>query len=461
MRQTLTFLTLTMLTACGATGDRPWDENRDGLITACEGLNPRACDATPGCEPVPTVCTAICAPGPNGACDSPCVGTETCRPTPTPPAFDCSQLSLSACVNDSRCAVAQLLNTSATTPNSGGAEFAPRAPDENPLPTGLVCVNRPPSSCELLSPDQCLARPGCALAGARDEVSCDGPNETCPAIAFEAPRCITLPTPDFCEARDPNVCSLDGRCVLETEPVCDVICDPNGYCPPCSVGAQRCVAPRPPDFCGARDLNTCSLDGRCVLETGPVCDAICDPNGLCPPCANPSSFCVPAPVPDVCFGRDVASCEVDGRCELQAWACPAICIPDGNGGCEPCNAPPTACVPATVPQPIGNACSDRDALSCAADARCQLETYACPAVCIDDGRGGCKPCPVESRCVAIASCEGLDPTSCEAAGCSAEVFACTTECRDDGNGGCLPCDGGFVCTGGTSAPDAIDGGMAP
>jgi hypothetical protein len=62
--------------------------------------------------------------------------------------------------------------------------------------------------------------------------------------------------------------------------------------------------------------------------------------------------------------------------------------------------------------------------------------------------------------VARVSCDGLDPTSCEAAGCQATFFACTAECRDDGDGGCLPCDSGFVCSGGSSF-GAIDGGSAP
>ena len=84
---------------------------------------------------------------------------------------------------------------------------------------------------------------------------------------------------------------------------------------------------------------------------------------------------------------------------MLAWACPAICKPDGNGGCVPCEAPPAACVP-EAPR-----------------------------------------------------CEGLVRSSCQAAGCTVLELglACTTECRDDGHGGCLPCKD-FVCndpTGGT------------
>jgi len=242
------------------------------------------------------------------------------------------------------------------------------------------------------------------------------------------------------------------------DPLCDVVC--TGLdCPPCATPGQRCVAPTPPDFCGARDLNTCAFDGRCVVEGVPVCDVICeDPSGRCPPCSvQTSQFCVPVQPPDLCAGRDLSSCESDGQCALESWACPAVCIDDGDGGCRPCDAPPAACVPVVPPLPVDGSCRDRNPFACDSDPRCQLE-LVCAAVCIDDGDGGCAPCP--ATCVARASCDGLDPTSCEAAGCQATFFACTAECRDDGHGGCLPCDSGFVCSGGSSV-GASDGGSAP
>lgn len=401
MRQTLMFATMAVMTACGASGNTPWDQNHDGLITACEGLNPQACDATDGCERTPTLCTMECRDDGHGGC-LPCAGVDVCRPLPPPPIFACSNLPLNLCAVTPRCEVvhAQVC--------AGGAEApSPSDPSVPPLPrcgvpdcqTIDTCVNRQPATCESLSNDVCLAQPGCALQafGAVCEIACDPDSGSCPPCAMPQYHCITLPPPDVCGSRDPNVCSMDGRCVLEQGALCDAACAPDGSCPPCAMVAPRCVPAPPPDVCGARAPDACLVDGRCVLEQGPVCDAVCAPDGTCPPCANPSVRCVPAPPPDVCGGRDLTTCDFDGRCAVQAWACPAICKPDGNGGCVPCEAPPAACVPV------------------------------------------------------VSSCEtNVDRASCVAAGCSVIDLglACTTECRDDGHGGCLPCRD-FVCTDGS------------
>ncbi|MDP1827730.1 MAG: hypothetical protein Q8L48_30940 [Archangium sp.] len=352
MRQTLMFAAMTVMTACGASGNTPWDQNHDGLITACEGLNPQACDANDRCERTPVVCTMECRDDGHGGC-LPCAGADVCRPLPPPPLFDCSHLPLNLCAATPRC---EVVHAQAC---SGGAEApSPSDPSVPPLPrcgvpdcqTIDTCANRQPAQCESLSNDVCLSQPGCALQ------------------AFGA--------------------------------VCEIACDPDsGNCPPCAMPQLHCITLPPPDVCGSRDPNVCSMDGRCVLEQGAVCDAACAPDGTCPPCAIASVRCVPAPPPDVCAGRDLNSCDFDGRCAVQAWACPAICKPDGNGGCVPCEAPPAACVPV------------------------------------------------------VSSCEtNADRASCLAAGCSVIDLglACTTECRDDGHGGCLPCKD-FVCTDGSGS----------
>ena len=445
MRQTLMFVTMAVLTACGSTGNTPWDENRDGLISACEGLNPQACDATPGCEPAAVVCTLECRDDGRGGC-LPCIGTETCRPTPTPPPFDCSQLSATQCAADARCELLQAFTTPADDRNG-----APAAPEFR-QPDTQVCVTRRPASCESLSADVCLARPGCALESSDASpcfMACEVDDETCGCTPAQL-RCVTQPPPDDCFGRDENSCTLDGRCVLESTAVCDVYCEPGTECPPCSVRNVYCVPAPPPDVCGSRDANSCTFDGRCVLVQGPVCDAVCDPNGSCPPCANPTVYCVPAPPPDACGSRDLTSCELDGRCMVQAWACPAICKPDGNGGCEPCDAPPAVCVPAYQP----DECSTRDLTSCEYDGRCMVQAWACPAICIPDGNGGCEPCDAPPvACVPVtppSRCEGLDRATCSAVGCSVVELACDLACRDDGHGGCLPCDA-FLCTDGGSS----------
>ena len=238
MRQTLMLATMALMTACGATGNTPWDQNHDGLISACEGLNPRACDATPGCEHSPVACTMICRDDGHGGC-IPCAGGDLCRPVPpTPAPLSCSQLSTSACASNPTCEVVQ------QTICSGHTE-----PTDPTVPTCGVgtcqtvtsCVTRAPVQCEQLDSDVCLSHPGCALEG--------------------------------------------------FEPACANACDPTGNCLPCAPPQLRCVTQHPSTDCGSRDPNVCSMDGRCVLEQGPVCDAVCDPDGSCPPCATP--WCSP------------------------------------------------------------------------------------------------------------------------------------------------------------------------
>lgn len=382
MRQTLMLAAMAVMTACGANGNTPWDQNDDGLITACEGLNSYASDSTPGCEPAPNRCAVALR---EDGTSAPCVGEEICVPS-SPPVFSCSNLPLALCMVSTRCEVVQVQQcggfggstdtdgapASAEDPATGFRE--PTDPSEPPQPrcgvgcsSVQLCAERAPVTCESLSTDVCLSHPGCAIEGSASGES--GADIAC------------APTPDG---------------------------ETGGFVSPCyRVAPQRCVTLPAPDVCGSRDPNVCSIDGRCVLELGPVCDAICAPDGTCPPCAIPSSVCVPAPPPDYCAGRDLNSCEVDGRCMVQAWACPAICKPDGVGGCLPCDAPPTACVPVPVPTPVPGTCA------------------------------------------------GLDRVSCQAAGCEVIDLACTLECRDDGHGGCLPCES-FSC-----GEAARDGGSAP
>jgi hypothetical protein len=407
MRQTLMLATMALMTACGATGNTPWDQNHDGLITACEGLNLQACDATAGCEHQPVVCTMICRDDGHGGC-IPCAGGDLCRPVtpaPTPLPLDCSQLSTSVCANTPACEVVEHVYCTGaddpTVPHCGNGTGT------GTCTTVSACAPRGPAQCEQLDSSVCLAHPGCGLEGFACAIACDA-DGSCPPCADPVLRCVTLHPPDDCGSRDPNVCSMDGRCVLEQGPVCDAVCSPDGSCPPCAIPSLVCVPAPPPDVCGSRDPSTCGLDGLCMVEPAPLC--LCTPDGVCPPCAAPSQRCVPVPVPDVCAGRDLNSCEFDGRCTILAWACPAICEPDGNGGCLPCDAPPAVCVP-----------------------------------------------------VAVSQCDGLqDRASCQAAGCQVIDLglACTQDCRDDGHGGCLPCKD-FVCTDGSTSGGGSSGGTPP
>ena len=165
MRQTLMLATMALMTACGAnSGNTPWDQNHDGLISACEGLNLQACDATPGCGHPPVLCQMICLDDGQGGCLNPCGVADLCLPVPPPPApLACDQLSTSACSSDPACEVVQ------QTICSGHTEpVDPSVPScgVGPCQTITSCVTRAPAQCEQLDSGVCLAHPGCALVPA-------------------------------------------------------------------------------------------------------------------------------------------------------------------------------------------------------------------------------------------------------------------------------------------------------
>lgn len=222
MRQTLIIASISLLAACGPAGDRPWDENRDGLITACEGLNAFTCAATPGCEQVPVFCTMECRSDGHGGC-LPCRPEGRCQRVPRPP----------------------------------------------------------PLACEELSAEACLAQPGCGLEAATGSSTCDGTGP-CPRCLAPAQRCVTLPPPrppvDDCAGRDPTLCSSDGRCALLAE-ACPAVClpEPNGGCAPCTP-AERCVPVSPPSPCAGLDRESCLAAGCGLVELDvdcPASDAAC------------------------------------------------------------------------------------------------------------------------------------------------------------------------------------------
>lgn len=292
MRQTLIIATFTILAACGPSGDRPWDENHDGLVTACEGLNPFACDAAPGCVRAPGVCTMECRDDGRGGC-LPCAAPDRCQPL----ALDCGALSPERCGFMPGCEL-----VTQTVCSAGYAAVEDQASPPAPGCGGgchavEVCQARGPVACEQRSVDACLEQPGCALEVGACTFSCDA-DSPCPPCANSVERCVTVPAPvDDCAGRDPNVCSVDGRCALLA-----------ASCAACELGA----------------------DGGCTP---------CTPAELCVPVAPPP------PTPSVCDGRDLNTCELDGRCRLEAYACTANCESDGAGGCLPCPTSSRLCVP--------------------------------------------------------------------------------------------------------------------
>jgi hypothetical protein len=165
----------------------------------------------------------------------------------------------------------------------------------------------------------------------------------------------------------------------------------------------------PVTYCGGLTRNACETAPECYVEPA-NCITLCvdDGSGNCgSPCAG-EFRCLPAPV--TCESLDEQACAADSRCESIQYACPALCLDDGHGGCVPCQGPGSICVTRTPAS-----CESLDVNACATDARCEVIPYACAAVCIDDGHGGCVPCtaPANSCRTREVSCYGLSPDACD------------------------------------------------
>lgn len=333
-------------------GTKPWDQNQDGLVTACEGLNHDTCVATAGCQLQPVYCLQACSDA-DGCL--PCDGVDLCVPVAPPPPPDCSQLPVALCEFVPACEVqtAQLCtgvrgSDDAATPGMEGGCMGP--PDA--CQTIQLCVNRLPPTCESLSVDACLSQPGCALE--------------------------------------------------ELAWACAAICEDDGHggCLPCPAPPQteaRCVTVAPPS-CDTVPLDRCATTPGCYVEDRAACPALCQDDGAggCLPCTSDVPRCMP--ITNTCETRSADECTALPGCTLiqEAYDCAAVCEDDGNGGCLPCPQPAPRCV-STV-----SSCELRSPDECTAAAGCALiqEEYDCAAVCQDDGNGGCLPCPQPPpRCV--------------------------------------------------------------
>lgn len=223
-------------------------------------------------------------------------------------------------------------------------------------------------ACEGLSQSACGASPNCEYAVfVCDAIACADPNScvnTCPA---DECRPKLPPPPPSCEQLPTSVCHLFPQCVLTTQTVC-----------------------------WGNGSNPEAVDDKDSAGSAPVPPL--DPNGSSSGCGGGGGGCNTTTVcstrPTDCGSRSLATCANDGKCEVETWACLAVCEDDGKGGCLPCNAPPDRCVPAhhvppPEPRPACSGIATRDACTAAG---CEVREWECAQVCIFQGDGGCEPC---------------------------------------------------------------------
>lgn len=206
---------------------------------------------------------------------------------------------------------------------------------------------QPITSCDGLSRAACGARADCAVQELFCAAVCldDGQGGCVPCDAFE---CVSA-APTTCEALDEATCSARADCRLE-HLACALLCedDGTGSCAPCNA-APRCVTLPPTSPCEGLEVDACGATPGCGVVT--MACRECRPNELCAPCEE-ASVCVPMEPPSACFSLDVATCTTHPECELAPGACPAVCEDDGHGGCLPCDAPPS-CQPVSRPPVAG------------------------------------------------------------------------------------------------------------
>jgi hypothetical protein len=188
----------------------------------------------------------------------------------------------------------------------------------------------------------------------------------------------------------------------------EILAFAKGEVPPDWVVCSSEDCPVPPSVpCQKLGAKTCTLSTECRLKelwcSGETCAcAPCEAGKTCPPCGCPSTkpsvceyTCIPK-LPLLCEElSDEKTCLTRSDCEWDQvpCACPAVCEDDGNGNCKPC--PPCAKTCRAKTPPI---CQNLGEKECSSRADCQWDVLACAAVCIDDGKGGCLPCPAKGVC---------------------------------------------------------------
>jgi hypothetical protein len=237
----------------------------------------------------------------------------------------------------------------------------------------------------------------------------------------------------------PDAAPAFGQCVQLPPCFSDADCAPGERCVPLDqAGALVAIS----SVCVADDGQQCSVDDDCAL--GERCQVVgC--TGSCPACDDCTVLvtdCVATQVP----------CETDAQCRRGE-----VCLFD-DAAARPCRDADgdLQCddvVPDPIPQgfcgvpPVVTGCWSDD--ECGPGFVCRgVDECNCPAVCIDDGNGGCLPCdcePLPGECAAVGPGdeECRDDAGC-ASGEKCVIYAvgCERACeiQPDGTEVCHPCD---------------------
>ncbi len=397
--------------------------------------DPIACESQGFCQQIATECfsDAECGAGFHcsfdGAVDGGAGGNE---PAPAPPDDAGDVIAPSGlCVQDE---VVVCFFVDGECGEGRHCEPAPAAPGGLVI-AGGVCVDDA----------ACTEGGGECGAGASCVITCESdpgcPNcDICLVVAKCVPDSVACSSDLDCGRA--QVCSFDANGGVAERPCFDEngdgVCDGGDIAPPAGVCVDRACT---------SDAD-CGVDQVCSFGSGeralPPVECV-DQNGdnLCDEPVAP-----PPPAEGVCVAVS-ASCNADVDCgagqvcqlnNTDGCICDRSCIDDGAGGCLPCDCPAAGtCVDAATPS-----CStDAD---CAAGQQCQFnDGCACPAVCIDDGMGGCLPCDCpapQGSCVDVQQAECADSSTCaEGQVCEFGPEGCENPCEIiDGQQVCHPCD---------------------
>ncbi len=420
---------LCLALACGGGGGQGQPQVQSFPLTTCD--QDQDCNEGFHCSPV--YCEDKCLPDGRGKC-LPCNGGKVGECLPNPPT-PCDEVN---CPPGDQCV---LMCNGACDPAAGECK-------------DVACV----TAC-VPAPEQCRTDADCG-SGRHCEFLClKGCTE--PAFAgagaSRADRCPDMECLGTCvdDPPEPVKCSEDADCPegFVCEPVlCPMMCAPDGQggCLPCNDGFLGQCVPKP--------VSGCQTDVDC--QAGEFCQVVC--TGVCDAFAAGAASDSSAPCwEQECFGQCMpmsgcagVDCGPGYQCIEVCAACPEPRFATGTpkaGEMPPCGECLPQCVP-VGPQP--GPCNDDG--DCPAGHHC--EPVFCDMACVPDGQGGCLPCNdgFLGQCVPDAQQGCRDDAEC-APGEKCQVY-CMGLC--DPTTGCGEvCQGVCVAQGGCTSDDECGEGF--